>query len=77
MSKTSFLFCVIDDYWLTVYCLWKTIQEMWTFKITFLNEKKNFLSPLFQTGDVVYGEGKLRDLGMVFKPCFKCFKKKN
>jgi len=32
------------------------------------------LNPLFQTGDVVYGEGKLRDLGMVFKPCFKCFK---
>jgi len=27
---------------------------------------------LFQTGDVVYGEGKLRDLGMVFKPSFKC-----
>jgi len=27
---------------------------------------------LFQTGDVVYGEGKLRDLGMVFKP--KCLK---
>ena len=35
--------------------------------------KKN-LNPLFQTGDVVYGEGKLRDLGMVFKPSFKCFK---
>ena len=29
---------------------------------------------MFQTGDVVYGEGKLRDLGMVFKPSFKCFK---
>ncbi len=31
---------------------------------------------MFQTGDVVYGEGKLRDLGMVFKPCFKCLKNK-
>jgi len=31
---------------------------------------------LFQTGDVVYGEGKLRDLGMVFKPSFKCLKNK-
>jgi len=31
---------------------------------------------LFQTGDVVCGEGKLRDLGMVFKPCFKCLKNK-
>jgi len=31
---------------------------------------------LFQTGDVVYGEGKLRDLGMVFKPGFKCLKNK-
>jgi len=31
---------------------------------------------LFQTGDVLYGEGKLRDLGMVFKPCFKCLKNK-
>ncbi len=41
--------------------------------ITLLNIKKN-LNPLFQTGDVVYGEGKLRDLGMVFKPSFKCFK---
>jgi hypothetical protein len=29
---------------------------------------------LFQTGDVVYGEGKLSDLGMVFKPSFKCLK---
>jgi len=29
---------------------------------------------LFQTGDVLYGEGKLRDLGMVFKPSFMCFK---
>jgi len=44
---------------------------MWTFKITLLNRKKN-LNPLFQTGDVVYGEGKLRD--MVFKPSFKCLK---
>ncbi len=43
--------------------------------ITLLNRKKN-LNPLFQTGDVVYGEGKLRDLGMVFKPCFKCLKNK-
>jgi len=31
---------------------------------------------LFQTRDVVYGEGKLRDLGMVFKPGFKCLKNK-
>jgi hypothetical protein len=30
---------------------------------------------LFQTGDV-YGEGKLRDLGMVLKPSFKCLKNK-
>ena len=29
---------------------------------------------MFQTGDVVYGEGKLRDLGIVFKPSFKCLK---
>ena len=66
-------FVVIDDYWLTVYCLLKIIPEMWTFMITLLNKKK-ILNPLFQTGDVVYGEGKLRDLGMVFKPSFKCFK---
>jgi len=31
---------------------------------------------LFQNGDVVYGVGKLRDLGMVFKPRFKCLKNK-
>jgi uncharacterized protein YqhQ len=31
---------------------------------------------LFQTGDVVYGKGKLRDLGIVFKPSFKCLKNK-
>jgi hypothetical protein len=31
---------------------------------------------LFQTGDVVYGEGKLRDLGIVFKPSFKWLKNK-
>ena len=31
---------------------------------------------MFQTGDVVYGEGKLRDLGIVFKPSFKCLKNK-
>ncbi len=37
MSKASFLFGVIDDYWLTVYCLWEIIPEMWTFKITLLN----------------------------------------
>ena len=43
--------------------------------ITLLNKEKN-LNPLFQTGDVVYGEGKLRDLGMVFKPSFKCLKNK-
>ena len=43
--------------------------------ITLLNRKKN-LNPLFQTGDVLYGEGKLRDLGMVFKPSFKCLKNK-
>ncbi len=41
--------------------------------ITLLNKKK-ILNPSFQTGDVVYGEGKLRDLGMVFKPSFKCLK---
>ena len=41
--------------------------------ITLLNKEKN-LNPLFQTGDVVYGEGKLRYLGMVFKPSFKCYK---
>ena len=32
---------------------------------------------MLQTGDFVYGDtqkGKLRDLGMVFKPSFKCFK---
>ncbi len=75
MSKTSFLFGVIDDYWLTVYCLWKIIQETWTFMITLLN-RKAILNPLFQNGHVVYGEGKLRDLGMVFKPCFKCLKNK-
>ena len=43
--------------------------------ITLLNRKK-ILNPLFQTGDVVYGEGKLRDLGMFFKPSFKSLKKK-
>ena len=48
---------------------------MKTFMITLLNRKKK-LNPLFQTGDVVYGEGKLRDLGMVFKPSFKCLKNK-
>ena len=48
---------------------------MKTFMITLLNRKKMF-NPLFQTGDVVYGEGKLSDLGMVFKPCFKCLKNK-
>ena len=31
---------------------------------------------MYQTGDVLYGEGKLRDLGMVFKPSFKCLKNK-
>ena len=31
---------------------------------------------MFQTGDVVYGKGKLRDLGIVFKPSFKCLKNK-
>ena len=31
---------------------------------------------MFQTGDAVYGEGKLRDLGMVFEPSFKCLKNK-
>jgi len=43
--------------------------------ITLLNRKKN-LNHLFQTGDVLYGVGKLRDLGMVFKPSFKCLKNK-
>ena len=74
MSKTSFLFEFIDDYWLTVYCLWKIIPEMKAFMINLLKRKKKILNPLFQTGDVLYGEGKLRDLGMVFKPCFKCLK---
>jgi len=74
-AKLASNFGVIDDYWLTVFCLWKIIQEMWTVKITLLNRKKN-LNPLFQTGDVVYGEGKLRDLGMVFKPSFKCLNNK-
>ena len=41
--------------------------------IALLNRKK-ILNPLFQTGDVVYGEEKLRYLGMVFKPSFKCYK---
>jgi hypothetical protein len=50
---------------------------MKTFMITLLNRKKKKLNPLFQTGDVLYGEGKLRDLAMVFKPSFKCLKKKN
>jgi len=31
---------------------------------------------LCQTGDDVYGEGKLRDLGMALKPTFKCLKNK-
>ncbi len=31
---------------------------------------------MFQTGDVVYGEGKLRDFGMVFKASFKWLKNK-
>ena len=43
--------------------------------ITLLNKEKN-LNPLFQTGDVVYGEGKLRDLGIFFKSNFKCLKLK-
>ena len=42
----------------------------------FIKYKKKILNPLFQTGDVLYGEGKLRDLGMVFKPSFKCLKNK-
>ena len=74
-AKLASNFVVIDDYWLTVYYLWKIIQEMWTFKITLLNRKK-ILNPLFLTGDVIYGEGKLRDLGMVFKPSFKFLKNK-
>ena len=41
--------------------------------ITLLN-RKAILNPLFQNGHVVYGEGKLRDLSMVFKPSFKCLK---
>jgi hypothetical protein len=48
---------------------------VYTVKQNLQNRKKN-LNPLFQTGDVVYGEGKLRDLGMVFKPSFKCLKNK-
>jgi len=42
----------------------------------FIKKKNIILSSLFQTGDVLYGEGKLRDLGMVFKPSFKCLKNK-
>jgi hypothetical protein len=49
---------------------------MKTFMILLLNRKKKILIPLFQTGDVLYGEGKLRDLGMVFEPSFKCLKNK-
>ena len=37
---------------------------------------KKILNPFFQTGNVVYGERKLRDLDMFFKPSFKCFKNK-
>jgi len=33
--------------------------------VTLLNRKKN-LNPLFQTGDVVYGEGKLRNFCVRF-----------
>jgi len=42
----------------------------------FSSEPHKNLNPLFQTGDVVYGGGKLRDLGMVFKASFKCLKNK-
>ena len=31
---------------------------------------------MFQTGYIVYGKGKLLDLGMVFKLSFKCLKNK-
>jgi len=41
----------------------------------YIKFQKN-LNPLFQTGDVVYGEGKLRNLGKVFKPSYKCLKYK-
>jgi hypothetical protein len=44
------------------------------FLLFFLLNK--ILNPLFQTVDVLYGEGKLRDLGMVFKPSFKVLKNK-
>jgi len=74
-AKLASYFGVIDDYWLTIYCSIKIIQEMWKFIILLLNRKKN-LNPLFRTGDIVYGEGKLLDLGMVFKPSFKCLKNK-
>jgi hypothetical protein len=43
-AKVASHFGFIDDYWLTVYCLWKIIQETWTFMITLLNRKKNFKS---------------------------------
>jgi len=45
--------------------------------ITLLKKKKN-LNPLFQTGDfeTIREKVKLRDLGMVFKPSFKCLKNK-
>ncbi len=49
---------------------------MWTFYENFIKLKKKNLNKLFQTGDFVAirEKGKLRDLGMVFKPSFKCFK---
>jgi len=43
--------------------------------ITLLNIKKKFKS-VVSNWNVLYGKGKLRDLGMVFKPSFKCFKNK-
>ncbi len=41
--------------------------------ITLLNRKKKFKSVV---SNWRWGEGKLRDLGMVFKPSFKCLKNK-
>ncbi len=75
MSKTSFLFGVIDDYWLTVYCLWKIIPEMWTFKITLLNRKKNFKSDVSNWRCCIWRR-KITWFGMVFKQCIKCLKNK-
>jgi hypothetical protein len=67
----------IDDYWLTVYCLLKIIPEVSTSLNTLFNFKKSFKIRCFKL-EILYmmirEKGKLRDLGMIFKPSFKCFK---